>query len=284
MTNVVVVGKMGQVAQELRATSLVNYNVTFLGRNDVDITDENALFEVISCYQPSFIINASAYTAVDKAQSEEEAAFQINELGVANLAKVAKKLTAQFIHISTDFVFGNSQNKPYGLNDILSPINVYGESKRSGENQIESIYAEGSSIIRTSWVYSGYANNFVKTMLKLMDDKDELGIVADQVGSPTYAKGLAQFIWSLTTKERRNKLYHYSDLGVASWYDFAIAIQEIAVDLKLLSKAIVVKPIISEQYPMPAKRPNYSVLGENSGDKHWRQQLKSMLTTYKNGY
>lgn len=275
---VLIIGKNGQLASELIENKLENKTVLCLGRNELDITCLAAIEKAVIEFTPEVIINASAYTAVDNAESDSEAAYAINETAVANLATIAKKYQCQFLHVSTDFIFDGESNKAYSINAQPNPQSVYGASKLAGEKAIQDIYPENSSIIRTSWVYSTFGNNFVKTMLRLMPERGELGIVHDQIGSPTYAKGLAEFIWCLAEKNDNNLIYHWSDAGVASWYDFAVAIQEIAFDNGLLPKKIPVKGIPSSAYPTPAKRPAMSLLNTSTSlavlqSKHWREQL-----------
>jgi dTDP-4-dehydrorhamnose reductase len=282
---ILIIGKNGQLANELLVEKPQDYQVLALGRNDVEITKLEALDKVVSDYQPSVIINSSAYTAVDKAESDIEAAYAINHIAVENIAKVAKKHLARLVHVSTDFVFNGESTKPYGVNDITSPTSAYGASKRAGELAIIDNYPENASIIRTSWLYSTFANNFVKTMLKLMEEKEELGIVNDQIGSPTSANGLAKFIWALVAKPEIDLIYHWCDLGSESWFDFALAIQEEGLKQGLLTKKIPIKGIPSSSYPTPAKRPKYSVLDcSNSQDIlasiDWQDQLTRCLANY----
>ncbi|MCO6356697.1 dTDP-4-dehydrorhamnose reductase [Pseudoalteromonas shioyasakiensis] len=277
--NALIVGKNGQVAWELQQTCPEHITAKAFGRDDIDITDLANVEEVLSTFKPEVIINASAYTAVDKAESDKENAFLINATAVEYLAKAAKQHGIRLIHISTDFVFDGSKNTPYTVNDTPNPINVYGASKLAGEQAIAMYCSENSAIVRTSWVYSSHGNNFVKTMLRLMAEKDELNVVSDQIGCPTNAKGLAQFLWQLAEQESLEPLYHYSDLGVASWYDFAVAIQEIAYDAGKLTTKIPVKPITSAQYPTPAKRPVFSLMkhGESSEQSHWVTSLAQVM-------
>lgn len=276
--NALIIGKNGQVAWELQQTCPANINATALGRSDIDIIDEQSIATAIATYQPRVIINAAAYTAVDQAESDEKHAYLINATAVELLAKSANRHDIRLLHISTDFVFDGTKNTPYNVDDQTNPINVYGASKLAGEEAIKRYHSSNSSIIRTSWVYSSYGNNFVKTMLRLMAEKEALNVVSDQIGCPTNATGLAQYLWQLAEQQSLDPIYHYSDLGVATWYDFAIAIQEIAVDKGLLKQRIPVKPISSDQYLTPAKRPIYSVMSQqDSGNRHWRLMLSDHL-------
>ncbi|KZW98848.1 dTDP-4-dehydrorhamnose reductase [Pseudoalteromonas luteoviolacea] len=276
-----ILGKRGQVAQELVENLPKKVKAIAFGRDDIDITDAQELENAIIALQIDVIINAAAYTAVDKAESDERNAFLINETAVLQMAKVASKLNKRFIHISTDFVFDGSKAAPYLVDDVPNPLNVYGTSKLGGEKAIKEHCPENSAIVRTSWLYSKHGNNFVKTMLRLLQEKDELNIVADQVGSPTSAKGLAEFLWGLADQKVIDPIYHYSDLGVASWYDFAVAIQDIAFEAGLLNKQIPVKPIPSDCYPTPARRPKFSTLLNSGEGLHWRKALHETLMVIK---
>lgn len=279
---VIVIGKSGQLANELIAELPESVEFLSLGRNDVDITSYSDLSARVHQLQPNVIINASAYTAVDKAESDIDAAYAINETAVEIMAKVAKENNCRFLHVSTDFVFDGESNQAYDVSSETNPRSVYGASKLAGELAIKNTYPMNSAIIRTSWVYSTFGNNFVKTMLRLMKEKEQLGVVGDQIGCPTNAKGLAQFLWSLASKADINQVYHWSDAGVASWYDFAVAIQELGLKHGLLDKKIPIYAIASSAYPTPAKRPKFSLL--NSTDSalisepvYWREQLEICL-------
>jgi len=284
---ILVIGKSGQLAWELNRLSSAVHEIVCLGRNDVDIASSSSLIDTLTTYQAEAVINASAYTAVDQAESDAKNAYALNALSVGNIAKACNSLSIPLIHISTDFVFHGDKGSPYLSSDDINPLGVYGASKAEGEKLITEIYPENSAIIRTSWVYSTHGNNFVKTMLKLMSSKPELGIISDQIGSPTYARGLAEAcILSLTNTVKLNGIHHYTDTGVASWFDFAVAIQHIGLDLGLLNKKIPIKPISTSQYPTPAKRPHYSVLDKSSLVEalpeisliHWQEQLRHMMT------
>ncbi len=279
---VLIIGKNGQLAWELLQTLPSGVESLSLARDEIDLTCLDSVRKIISNFNPMIIINASAYTAVDKAESEIEAAYAINETGVKNLAIVAQENNARLIHVSTDFIFDGTKNTAYEIDDITNPISVYGSSKLAGERAIKEFCPENSIIVRTSWVYSSHGNNFVKTMLKLMQEKDELSVVSDQVGCPTYARGLAKFLWCLALTANPSSIYHWTDLGLASWYDFAFVIQGMAFEKGLLTKKIPIRPIHSSNYPTPAKRPKYSLLALNN-DKlnvaqyHWQTNLATML-------
>jgi dTDP-4-dehydrorhamnose reductase len=306
---VLVTGKNGQLGWELARTlpdairimSIrgISIEAIFLDSKALDITCSESVFEQVKSFKPDIVINAAAYTAVDKAETDSEAAYLVNQKGAGNLALACKQFGAKLIHISTDFVFDATKNTPYQPTDKTNPLGVYGASKLAGEQVVVEILAEDVSIIRTAWLYSTHGNNFVKTMLRLMAEKDQLSVVADQIGTPTSAKNLAKAIWlfvermtALKTKSPGTnsitKVYHWTDLGTASWYDFAVAIQEIAYEQGILSKKIMINPIETSEYPTPAKRPAYSVLNTSLLRKdialpgeHWRKGLSDMMCELK---
>jgi len=258
MFNILVTGSNGQLGSELKelAPNYPNYNFIFTDVEEFDICNHNEVKQFIATNNINTIINCAAYTAVDKAEDQFELANEINNLAVANFARIAKEHNIKFVHISTDYLFDGTNHKPYVETDIPNPQSVYGKTKLNAEIAIQEINPVNSIIIRTSWVYSSYGNNFVKTMLRLGREKEELGIVYDQIGTPTYAGDLAKAILETLPKLKNEKveIYHYSNQGVCSWYDFAKAIFEIA-NIKLKVNAIE-----STQYPTPAKRPFYSVM------------------------
>ena len=287
--NIVIIGKSGQLAFELsRELESSEHRVTFLGRSDIDITSASNIEEKLSPLSADVLINASAYTAVDKAEEDIEACNAINTHGVKNLANFCKANSAFMVHVSTDYVFNGHKGSPYLTGDPIEPQGAYGKSKAEGEKALLEILPDSSCLIRTAWVYSSHGNNFVKTMLRLMADKPQLGVIDDQVGTPTWAKGLAEACIS-AAENKTGGVYHWTDEGVASWYDFALAIQELGIEKGLLNKSIPVLPIPSSQYPTPAKRPHYSVLDKQTAREafasckptHWRKQLASMLDELK---
>ena len=287
--NIVIIGKAGQLAFELsRELENSEHQVSFLGRDDIDITSASNIEETLSPLSAEVVINASAYTAVDKAEEDTEACNAINTLAVKNLANFCKATGAFMVHVSTDYVFNGHKGSPYLTDDPIEPQGAYGKSKAEGEKALLEIVPDASCLIRTAWVYSSHGNNFVKTMLRLMADKPQLAVIDDQIGTPTWAKGLAEACVS-AAENKTAGVYHWTDEGVASWYDFALAIQELGIDKGLLDKAIPVLPIPSSQYPTPAKRPHYSVLDKQTAREafasckpaHWRKQLASMLDELK---
>ncbi len=285
---ILLTGSGGQLGSELQAT--VPHDITLVAppEAEFDITDATAIDAAIRQHKPDVIMNAAAYTAVDKAETDAEIAYLVNEKSVHQLASAAQQYSCRFIHISTDFVFDGLQNKAYAPDDACAPLGVYGASKHAGELAVQAILPPSQSlIVRTAWVYSTHGNNFVKTMLRLMREKDQLGVVADQIGTPTYARNLARVLWRLIHQQTSGTL-HFTDEGVASWYDFAVAIQDEAVALGLLNKAIPIKPVATSDYPTPARRPNFSLLDKTTlraavggAGQHWRHALKDMLENLK---
>ena len=283
---ILVVGRSGQLSYEL--VRLLDSDTQCLGRDDTDITDEKVLFAALSQYSPDVIINAAAYTAVDKAEQDVANCLAINTTAVQHLAKYCEQTGTFLVHISTDYVFNGHKGIPYLPDDPIEPQGVYGKTKAEGEQALLSLLPNASCLIRTAWVYSAHGNNFVKTMLRLMKEKDTLSVIDDQIGSPTWAKGLAEACID-AAKNKIVGVYHWTDEGVASWYDFAVAIQELALDKSLLDREISITPIPSSDYPTPAKRPHYSVLDKTSVRKaftsckpaHWRKQLSSMMDELK---
>lgn len=281
---VLITGKGGQLAWELEQLAPETFEVISVGIDELDITDEKRVSDFIAENRPDLVINAAAYTAVDQAEKEVEQAYAVNELGVKYLASACKNIGARILHISTDFVFDGESARPYQTNARPNPLNVYGASKLAGDTALQEILPEASVIVRTAWVYSVNGNNFVKSMLRLMQEKPQLGIIYDQVGTPTWAKGLAQWLWLIADKPEVTGTYHWTDAGVASWYDFAVAVQELGLEKGLLSKVIPVLPIPATAYPTPAKRPVFSVIDKSSAEEisglntiHWRKQLSAMM-------
>jgi len=281
---VLITGKGGQLAWELEQLAPEKFEVISVGIDELDITNERLVADFIAEMKPDLVINAAAYTAVDKAEEESKTAYAVNELGIKYLAQACKKIGARILHISTDFIFDGESARPYQTDAKPNPLNVYGASKLAGDIALNEILPEASVIVRTAWVYSVHGNNFVKSMLRLMQEKPQLGIIYDQVGTPTWAKGLAQWLWLIADKPEVTGTYHWTDAGVASWYDFAVAIQELGLEKGLLNKAVPVLPILATAYPTPAKRPVFSVIDKSSAEEvsglntiHWRKQLSSMM-------
>lgn len=283
MSKVLVTGGNGQLGSEIKdlEKNYPKYSFYFTDIQELDITNQQSVKVFIEKNKIEIIINCAAYTSVDKAESEFEINNQINHLAVNNFAKIAKEKNLKMIHISTDYVFDGQNYKPYVESDTVNPQSVYGETKLAGENSMLKINPQNSIIIRTSWVYSSYGNNFVKTMLRLGSEREELSVIFDQVGTPTYARDLAIVILEVLPQLDNNEVevFHFSNEGVCSWYDFAKAIFEIK-DLP-----VKVNPIQTFQYPTPAKRPFYSVLNKSKiKDKYkvdipyWKESLTNCLS------
>ena len=258
--NILVTGSMGQLGSEIKElASKYSYNFFFTDRNNIDITSKDDIRKFCQTNSINVIINCAAYTAVDKAQSDIENADLVNRKAVKKLSIIAKELDIKLIHISTDYVFDGKNFKPYVEEFQTNPQSIYGKTKLDGENELRDINPLNSIIIRTSWVYSYYGNNFVKTMLRLGKEKEELGVIFDQIGTPTYAAHLAKTILDIIPQIENSKveIYNYSNEGVLSWYDFAKEIMKMA---KLNCK---INPIETYQYPTPAKRPHFSLLNES---------------------
>ena len=288
---ILVSGKNGQLGKELQklAISNQNFQFVFFDRDELNIADEQSLKNTFEKFSPSYFINCAAYTAVDKAETERELAYKINAEAVGNIARQCTQFNTKLIHISTDYVFDGKANQPYKEDDATSPVNYYGYTKLSGE-ELAIKNNSDTIIIRTSWIYSEYGNNFVKTMLRLMNERKEINVVNDQLGSPTYAKDLAEAIVEIAGSEqlaansspltvhRSQNIYHFSNDGIISWYDFAVAIKEI----KQLD--CIINPIPTSAYPTPAKRPAYSGLDKtkivstfNIELKNWKESLQQCL-------
>lgn len=285
MTKIIVIGSSGQLGSALKAVSpmLPDADSLFYTRTEFDITREKDLDKLFA-EKPSVVINASAYTKVDLAESEPDRANAVNRDAVGHLANSCRQLKARLIQVSTDFVFDGGQSAPYQPSTPTHPVSAYGRSKLDGEEAIRNTPDLNTAIVRTAWVYSSTGQNFVKTMLRLMAERDSLNVVYDQVGSPTWARDLAQTLWQLALQPDITGTYHYTNAGVTSWYDFAVAIQEEAQALGLLKKTCKISPILTEAYPTPAKRPHYSVLDCSSLEQalgierpHWRASLRKML-------
>ena len=284
---VLVVGAGGQLGQELQRTAAADIECIPMARAQLDIADAAAVVECLAAAAPQLVINAAAYTAVDKAESEPDAAQRGNAAGPGTLAQACAQRGVRLIHISTDFVFDGTASQPYLPEAATAPLGEYGRSKRAGELAVHSALPD-ALILRTGWVYSSFGGNFVKTMLRLMGEREELAVVTDQVGTPTWAHGLAEAVWAAAARPQLSGIYHWSDAGVCSWYDFAVAICEEALADGLLSRPVKIRPIPAAQYPTPAQRPAYSVLDKTKSwhdfaveGVHWRAQLRAMLADFK---
>lgn len=280
LPTILVTGANGQLGKEMKQleSAYPGFRFVFLSREDMPVHHFELVRNVFKGFQPQFLVNCAAYTAVDKAESEKELAFQINGEAVGVMAAICREYGTKFIHISTDYVFDGNGAIPYPTDAPTNPQSIYGASKLKGEEEAFRFNPE-SIIIRTSWVYSEFGKNFVKTMLKLMSERDVLNVVNDQIGSPTYAADLAAAIMQVIAGEKwMPGIYHYSNNGVISWYDFAVAIRD------LRGFECQIKPIPSSEYPTPAKRPFYSVLDTSKIHavygilpQHWKESLRCCL-------
>lgn len=277
---ILVTGAYGQLGSEIKdlSTQYTDDGFVFVDREEMPLDDLKKVLEMVETINPDLIVSGGAYTAVDKAESEAKLVDIINHQAVATMAQWAKEHNRKLIHISTDYVFQGNSSTPLTEDEPTDPINIYGLSKQKGE---EAIAASGADaiIIRTAWVYSSYGANFVKTMIRLMTERDEISVISDQIGSPTYARDLAQAILVIAHSDSWTKgIYHFSNEGEISWYDFAVAIRELQhLDCKI-------NPIATEQYPTPAKRPRYSLLDKTKIKNtfgvqvpEWKQSLAEML-------
>lgn len=278
-----VIGRNGQLGRELERSAPAEGDCLAVGRPELDVRDAAVTLAAVKKIAPQVIINTAAYTAVDRAEEEAELAYAVNARGAEHVARAAKSIGAHLIHISTDFVFDGLLSRPYRPEDQPNPVSVYGASKLAGERHVQEILQEHCTVVRTSWLYSVHGSNFVKTMLRLMGERDRLRVVADQVGTPTWAGELAEMLWKLAGRPLPG-VYHLSDAGVASWYDFAVAIAEEALAIGILTQPLFIEPIRTAEYPTPARRPPYSVLDKTelwqavgSISNHWRVNLRKML-------
>jgi len=285
-TSILVTGANGQLGQSLYkiASSYSEYQFTFVQRNELDLSQSQSIAAYFENHHFDYIINCAAYTAVDKAEEESDLADQINYLAVKQLAEIAREQQTALIQISTDYVFDGTQCRPYVEEDSVSPQSVYGASKLKGEQAMQAVAPKGC-IIRTSWVYSEFGKNFLKTMLILGEQRDGLNVIFDQVGTPTYATDLAKAIMQVVQKDTRSRsldkaieVYHFSNEGVCSWYDFSSAIFTSA-NIKC-----ALTPIETKDYPTPAKRPHYSVLNKAKIKQdyaleipYWRDSVQDCL-------
>jgi dTDP-4-dehydrorhamnose reductase len=280
---ILVLGGGGQVARAVCACAPARHAVVVKARRDLDIVDEAAIAAALADSPVDWIVNGAAYTAVDRAESEPALAREVNEAAVGNLARAAGRSGCRLLHLSTDFVFDGRANRAYMPADATNPLSVYGSTKLAGE-LLAAQAGAASIILRTAWVYASAGQNFALTMLRLMREREVVRVVADQIGTPTWAAGIGRAIWGLIEAGAAPGTYHWTDLGVASWYDFAVAIQDEALARGLLKRAVPVEPIATAQYPTPAQRPVFSVLDSTSTRAlidapavHWRRNLGKML-------
>lgn len=282
---VLITGAAGQLGRALSRSASAAVEVVGCSRADLDITDVEEVESKFAELGPDLVINAAAYTAVDRAESEREAAFAVNARGAGNVARAATGVGCRIIHISTDFVFDGQQGSPYEPLDEANPQSVYGASKLAGEREVLNIAGVDALVLRTAWIYSSQAPNFVLTMLRLMREGKEISVVGDQVGTPTWARNLAATVWFLADHPDLHGIFHWTDAGVASWYDFAVAVQEEAIACGLLTSTVSIRATTTARRPAPAPRPSFSVLDrqrildavQGLPEQHWRSALRAML-------
>ncbi len=280
---VLVLGGGGQVATAVGAAVPAQHQVVVKTRAELDISDAVAVARALAESGAQWVVNAAAYTAVDLAEDHQTAAVAVNDTAVGVLAAAAAAAGSRLLHLSTDFVFDGKSNRAYLPGDPTNPLSVYGVSKLGGERHV--LDGAGAGIVlRTAWVYAAAGRNFVLTMLRLMREKEQVSVVCDQIGTPTWAGGIAAAIWGFIEADAPGGVYHWTDLGVASWYDFAVAIQDEALARGLLRRAVPITPILSAAYPTRARRPAFSVLDTGSTRalikapaRHWRHNLRTML-------
>ena len=276
-----IAGSGGQLGRALVAGLPAGAEAVAPPEAEFDITDAARVAAVVAASGATVLINAAAYTAVDKAESDEAAARRINVEAVATLAAAARAAGMGFVHVSTDFVFDGTASRPYPPDAAPNPLGVYGWTKLGGERAAVLAHPD-ALIVRTAWVYAAAGNNFVRTMLRLMAERPEIRVVADQIGTPTHAATLARTIWALAAAAQTG-VFHATDAGVCSWYDFAVAIAEEALALGLLTRAVPVIPIATSDYPTPARRPAFGVLDKTTTwamtgpARHWRAELRDCL-------
>lgn len=281
MSVALVTGAGGQLATELVRHAPEGITVVALASTELDVGDAQQVAGVFDRLRPGVVLNAAAYTAVDRAEGEEAEADRVNHLAVRHLVDACRRHVARLVHVSTDYVFDGCSSVPYEIDSRTSPISAYGRTKLAGERA--ALEFEDALVVRTAWVYAAHGGNFVRTMLRLMQERTEVRVVCDQLGSPTAAPGLARALWGLLAAHVTG-LHHWSDSGVASWYDFACAIQEESATIGFRTEGCRVLPIRTSEYPTRARRPAMSVLAKEatwralgSSAPHWRQSLRRVL-------
>jgi dTDP-4-dehydrorhamnose reductase len=285
-----ITGAAGQLGRALLASAPAGADLIAATRSELDLTDPVAIESFVARTDPDLVINAAAFTAVDRAESEPALARRINAAAAGQLAAAAGSSGARMIQISTDFVFDGSSSSPYAPDAATHPLSVYGSTKLEGEQAVLSALPDSAIVLRTAWVYSATGSNFLLTMLRLMGEAKPVRVVADQVGTPTAAASLAEAIWALAARRELHGIYQWTDAGVASWYDFAVAIGEEGRAAGLLLEQAEVAPIPTSDYPTPARRPAYSVLDCRSTvaatglrQRHWRERLRDVLEEIAGG-
>ena len=285
-------GQLGTVfSQQWQGCELSGrYELVEVGRRELDLIDPLKVKKYLADLRPTYILNTAAYTRVDEAESDQESAYRVNEKAVGLLADWCKDNSCRLLHISTDFVFDGEATSPYAVDSETGPLSVYGASKLAGEMQVTSCLPSNGIVVRTSWLYSEHGQNFVKTMLRLMSEGRDVRVVCDQIGSPTSAHTLSRYIAQLIATDSAAGIYHFTDGGELSWFEFAVAIREIGVELGLIPARATVTPVTAADYPTAARRPPYSVLERTpkgapdcGATPSWRAELYSVLERIKAG-
>jgi dTDP-4-dehydrorhamnose reductase len=279
-----IVGAAGQVGRALVASAPPAFSIVAVDRAGLDLADPDAIRALVARERPAVLINAAAYTAVDRAESEPDVARRVNADAPRELAAACEGCGARMLHVSTDFVFDGSKSRPWQESDPPNPLSVYGRTKLDGERAVLEVLGGSAAVVRTAWVHDAAGRNFVRTMLALMRARPQVRVVADQTGSPTWASSLARAAWALAARPDLSGLFHWTDAGLASWYDFAVAIAEEGLAIGLLPAMPEIVPIATEDYPTPARRPAYSVLDVRRTaqilgirPEHWRANLRRSL-------
>lgn len=282
--NVLITGKYGQLGSELLKRIPKDVAVSAFDADELDITSAAQIAQRVHGAGFDYVINCAAFTAVDKAETDEKTARNVNVEGTRLLATACSQLGARLVQISTDFVFTDAHSSPIAVDAQTDPAGVYATTKRDAEDVAREILGDQCAVVRTSWLYAASGSNFVKTMIRLMNERDELGVVSDQIGTPTWAGTLADSLWRLIAQEDIGGTWHVTDAGVASWYDFAVAIYEDASAFGMIESECVIRPIRTSDYPTPAQRPTFSVLDKSRAwdaeilDRvHWRTTMRTML-------
>lgn len=285
---VLITGSNGQLARDLIDNSPENFDIHPMTRSELDITDAKKVNNVIDRVKPDIVINTAAYTAVDECEINKDTAWEVNCTGTGNLVSAIINSDTKLVHYSTDYVFGGSANRPYRVDDETRPLSVYGKSKLAGEKLIrEKLNKENAIIIRSGWIYSAHSTNFFKKIMQLMKSRPAISVINDQTGTPTWSKSLALASWKLIAKGNDRIIYHYSDGGYCTWYDFAVQIYKELVNRKIINHKVDITPVSSKEFNALAQRPHYSVLDSQLLQDEieyipdsWEVSLNKMLDLY----
>lgn len=287
---VLLLGPTGQLGGELSRAAPPQHELIAVPELELDLRDAAALQRLVAALRPALVINAAAYTDVDRAEAQPELARAINAAAVRTLARALAEVEGRLLHVSTDYVFDGLRGSPYPPDAPTAPLNVYGASKREGERHALELLGDRATVVRTAWLYAARGRNFVQTMLRLLRERPRVEVVDDQLGTPTWARSLAEALWQLAERPELHGLQHFTDAGAASWYDLAVAVREEAEVLGLLTAPAPILPIPSSAMPRPARRPACSVLDKRATwaalglmPVHWREALRQMLREVRDG-